>query len=388
MSATDLTSVDFMTSFSPPLDRLVSLTRDLVLVPSTNNRPDERARCLALLRGHLESIEHVNIREFDSNGYGSLVATPKGIEHPEILMVGHLDVIEHPDMEVYRSHVQNGRIHGPGAGDMKGQLAIMMELFLLLQREHPGISFGIAITSDEEIGGQNGVRHLVDAAGLRCGLAIVPDGGSIHDITIAEKGILHARLDCRGQESHAARPWLVPNALSQLTEALVRVTRDFDTLKNSHEHGTDHWYPTCVPTVMRTANETINCIPGEAHACVDVRFTPPHTVAGMLERLRAVAGTGIEVTPLMSAESTHLAPDPLYLEVTEELSCAPVNRVRASGGSDARFFARHGIPVILSRPLVGALHSPDEWIEIESMGLYFRICETYVKRKLGVEGSS
>jgi len=371
-----------MSFSSPLLDRLVTLTRDLVLIPSTDNRPHERARCFGYLRDHLDTVDGVQIREFDSNGYGSLVATPQGIDHPDILMVGHLDVIEHPDAAVYRSRIADGRIYGPGVGDMKGQLAIMLELFCTLQRTYPGISFGIAYTSDEEIGGRNGVKYLFETAGLRCGAAIVPDGGSINDITVAEKGILHARLTCRGRESHAARPWLVPNALLQLADRIVGVTREIDTLKAGHEDTPDHWYPTCVPTVFRTPNETINCIPGEAHAFIDVRFPPPFTVAGMLDRLRVAAGSGIEVEEIMSAESTHLAPDPLYLEVTGEFTGQAPNLVRASGGSDARFIACHGTPVVLSRPNVGSLHSPDEWIDIESMGLYFQICEEFVRRKL------
>ncbi len=371
-----------MNSPAPLLDRLVSLTSDLILVPSTDSRPLERARCFALVRERLEAVDGICIREFDSQGYGSIVAMPRGIDHPEILMVGHLDVIEHPDVAVYRSTCRETRIHGPGAGDMKGQLAIMLELFCNLLRQSPGISFGIAITSDEEIGGQNGVRHLFDTIGLRCGMAIVPDGGSIEDITVAEKGILHARLTCRGRESHAARPWLVPNALLELSACLIQVTRELDGSNDGHETTPDHWHATCVPTVFRTANESINCIPGEAQACLDLRFPPPFTAAEMLERLRSAAGPGIEIEALMSAESTHLAPDPLFIETTTRLTGRPVNLVRASGGSDARFIARHGIPVVLSRPLVGNLHSPDEWIDIESMGLYFRICEEFVRRKL------
>jgi succinyl-diaminopimelate desuccinylase len=370
-------------SFSPLLlDRLVALTRDLILIPSTDGRPHERARCFAFLRDHLEAVDGISIQEYQSGGYGSLVACPKEIDHPEILMVAHLDVIEHPDAEVYRSRVVNGRIQGPGAGDMKGQVAIMVELFCLLQRRYPGISFGIAITSDEEIGGHHGVRHLFENIGLRCGVAMVPDGGSINDITIAEKGILHVRLACQGQEGHAARPWLVPNALLQLAEAMIRVTKAVESLQAGHQEAQDHWFPTCVPTVMRTANETLNCIPGEAYACLDLRFPFPYTVAQMMEGLRLSAGPGIEVVELMSAEATHLAPDPLYLEVTRSLTGSPVNLVRASGGSDSRFIAQYGIPVILSRPLVGALHSPDEWIDIASMEMYFRICEEFILRRL------
>lgn len=373
-----------MSFTSPLLDRLVALTRDLILIPSTDSRPRERARCFALLRDHLEAVDGVFIREFESQGYGSLVACPKGVENPQILMVAHLDVIDHPDVEVYRSAVRDGRIYGPGAGDMKGQVAIMVELFCLLQRQYPGISFGIAITSDEEIGGEHGVKHLFERTSLRCGVAIVPDGGSINDITVAEKGILHARLSCQGKEGHAARPWLTPNALLLLTEAIVHVTRDMDSLKTGLETSPDHWYPTCVPTVLRTANETLNCIPGEAYACLDLRFPYPLTAADMLTRLRRSAGEGIEVQALMSAEPTQLAPDPLYLQVTQDLTGLPVNLVRASGGSDSRYISQYGIPVILSRPHVGALHSPEEWIDIESMGLYFRICEEFILRKLNL----
>ena len=84
----------------------------------------------------------------------------------------------------------------------------------------------------------------------------------------------------------------------------------------------------------------------------------------------------------MTAEPTDLAPDPLFGQVTQEETGEPVKLVRASGGSDGRFFRRHGIPVNLSRPLVGNLHAIDEWIDIESMVTYYRICERYIRRGL------
>lgn len=365
---------------SPLLNRLVSLTRDLIVIPGTENRPQERARCFAFLRHHLEPLDGLEIRDFDSGGFASMTVMPRGIHSPEILMVAHLDVIEHPHPEAYVSTVANGRIFGAGAGDMKGQCAIMLELFCDLQRRLPGLSFGLAFTSDEERGGENGVRYLFDEAGLRCGAAIVPDGGSINDVTTAEKGILHLRLAARGKESHAARPWLVPNPLGILARAVVRLCDRFDDLKDAGS--ADHWYPTCVPTIFNTTNETINCIPDEAHAFVDLRFPPPRTMTEMLALVRESVGPGIDVEQVMAAESTHLLPDPLYVKVTEELTGRPVNFVRASGGSDARFIARYGIPVILTRPLVGNLHGMDEWIDIESMETYYRICERFILVKL------
>ena len=369
---------------SLPIDRLVTLTRDLIVIPSTESRPEERARCFTLIRNHLESLPGIQIREFTSGGFASMTIMPEGLKEPDILMVAHLDVIEHPHLDAYTSRLADGRIYGPGAGDMKGQGAIMLELFRDLQRAHPGLSVGLAYTSDEERGGENGVRYLFEDAGLRCGLAIVPDGGSIHDVTVAEKGILHLKLNAVGRESHAARPWLVPNALTTLMRGVQRVCDHFDALKEPDLE--DHWYPTCVPTIIQTPNQTINCIPAEAEAFIDLRFPPPHTQQSLLTTIRELVGPDITVYPQLGAESTHLAPDPLYLQVTEELTGEPVRLVRASGGSDARFIAQFGIPVVLSRPLVGNLHGLEEWIDIESMGIYYQICEQFILRRLGIEG--
>ena len=101
----------------------------------------------------------------------------------------------------------------------------------------------------------------------------------------------------------------------------------------------------------------------------------------MVDRLRTIVDTDADVEVVMAAEPTHLAPDAEYLRITEKLSGAPTRLVRASGGSDARFIAQHGIPVILSRPHVGNLHGIDEWIEVESMGLFYRICETFILQR-------
>jgi succinyl-diaminopimelate desuccinylase len=163
---------------------------------------------------------------------------------------------------------------------------------------------------------------------------------------------------------------------------VLRVCDHFEALKAPGQH--DHWYPTCVPTILNTPNQTINCIPGEATACLDLRFPPPHTRESLLATIRELAGPEITVASVMGAESTQLSPDPLYLQVTEELTGEAVRLVRASGGSDARFIAQFDIPVVLSRPLVGNLHGLDEWIDIESMGLYYQICEEFILRRLKV----
>ena len=369
-------------SIHDPRPRLVELTRDLVLIPSTDGRPADRARCFQLVAQHLETIEGTEIRRFESGGYESMVAAPAGVAEPSVIMVGHIDVIEHGDSALYRSEVRDGRIVGPGAGDMKGQVAIMIELYRALQKRHPGLPVGVAVTSDEEVGGEHGIGYLFGEAGVRCGVALVPDGGSPTEVTVEEKGILHLRLRAEGREIHAARPWLGPNAVLILSRALAMIGERFEILRGDEPEEGDHWYPTFSPTIVGTSNETVNCLPADAIAYADIRFPPPFSAAQMEGIVRESAGDGLCVEVIVSAEPTHLAPDPLFLAVVTELGGEPVSTVRASGGSDARFIVEKGIPAILSRPLVGNLHGLDEWIEIDSMTRFYAVCEEYIVRKL------
>ena len=120
----------------------------------------------------------------------------------------------------------------------------------------------------------------------------------------------------------------------------------------------------------------------EAEAIIDLRFPAPHTVESMLATVRDIVGPEVNVEALATAPSTRLLPDPLYLKITEQLTGIPAKLVRASGGSDALFMAQYGIPVVLSSPVVGNLHRADEWMDLASMELYYRICEKFIIEKL------
>ncbi len=368
-----------MTKFSTDLQkRLVSLTRDLILIPSDESRPDDIERCFSFIINHLESLDTIVIKKHCHRGVTSLVVLPKEMDHPKVLLCGHLDVITHSEAHYYRSHIKNGKIVGPGSGDMKGPLAVLLEVFMDLHMKYDNLSLGLAITSDEERGGDAGMRFLFDEIGLRCDVALVPDGGSLNEITIEEKGILHLLIKCNGHSAHAARPWLGDNPLERLVEAISGLLKHFDSLGNNKKH----WHPTCTLTIIKTPNQTANCIPSEAEAILDIRFPAPYTTEKIMNQIYNLLGDETDTHVIVSAEPTQFSPDPLYLTVSEEITGKPTILKKEDGGSDARFIGQHNIPVIVSRPIVGELHSPDEWIDIHSMETFYRIYELYLKRKL------
>ncbi len=362
-------------------ERLIALTKDLILIPSMASRPDDIERCIAFVRNYIKTLKDVDIKEYRHNGIPSLVVLPKKIGEPEVLLVSHLDVVSHEDVEVYNPEITDGRIYGAGSGDMKGALAIMLELFINFHRLHPGVSLGLAVTSDEEQGGSSGIGYLFDEAGLRCGTAIVPDGGSLNEITIAEKGVLHLHLICLGHSSHAARPWLGDNPLEKLLDRVAHLKRYFLTLK----HVNDHWYPTCALTRVETPNVAINRIPAIAKADLDIRFPPPFNVDRILGVTRQILGSHLESKVILSSEPVEFEPDTHFKTAIEEVTGGPVSFIREDGASDARFIHRYGIPVIISRPIVGELHSENEWIDVDSIGKFYTICKRYLERKLLAE---
>ena len=358
---------------------LVELTRQLILMRTTEFEPDKLRRCLDFIRSHIDTLDDLEIRKIEHNGSPSLIAHPASCPEPEIVMVGHIDVVAHADPSVYRGVIRDGRIVGPGAGDMKGAVAIILEAFRTTLRRYPEASVGIAITSDEEIGGINGIGHLFGEAGIRCGTALVPDGGSLNRITVREKGILHLALHCHGRSGHASRPWLGDSAAECLLARLGHLREVFD---RKFPATRDQWQPTCAITTLTTPNRTINRIPASAHANLDVRFPHPHTSADMLAFIRETLGPQIEVEVVIPAEPAHFSPDPLFQEITAKVTGQPVVLEDSQGGSDARFIAAQGIPAILSRPIVGNLHAVDEWIDIASMGAFYEIYRRYLAQKL------
>jgi succinyl-diaminopimelate desuccinylase len=358
--------------------RLIELTRDLVIIPSTSERPEDLDRCMEFVVNHIELPDAVTVHRYRRHGVPSAVILPHNTPVPEVLFLAHLDVVSRPEGTAYRSTLKDGRIYGPGSGDMKGELAILLELFRDFHERRPGLSLGIAVTSDEESGGTHGMRFLFEDVGVRCGVAILPDSGSVNEIAVEEKGILHLKLKARGSSGHASRPWLADNPMGRTIETLARIRSYFEKFQGR----ADYWYPTCAITMLHTENRVANRIPSLAEAVCDIRFPPPWTAEDMAAAVRRCSDERIEIEVLIRAEPTKVEADPLFLAATEKITGKPVKLIREHGGSDARFICPYGIPVMMSRPLVGNLHGESEWIDVASMETIYRVYERYLLEKL------
>ena len=117
-------------------------------------------------------------------GYSSWVMTTQSTSSPRIWLVAHLDVVP-ASTALFSPVVKDGRMYGRGVYDIKMAIAC----YLRLMRELPHADIGMMITTDEEIGGMNGVHRLLEA-GYRCDVALLPDGRFNWNLEKEAKGVL------------------------------------------------------------------------------------------------------------------------------------------------------------------------------------------------------
>ena len=143
---------------------VVRLTQDLIRFKTMHGNGDEIRRCAAYIQTYFET-HGIAFTRSDHNGYPTLRVMPAD-DTAKVLLMGHIDVVDATD-DVFEPVVKDGNLYGRGAIDDKYAAALSMVLAKthIDRLRHRGmtqadLAFGILITSDEEIGGYDGVaRH-------------------------------------------------------------------------------------------------------------------------------------------------------------------------------------------------------------------------------------
>ncbi len=135
---------------------------------------------------------------------------------PAVALFGHVDTvpIQEGDFPAYRS---GGRVHGRGASDMKGALAVMIAIWERLDRKRLPVEL-VCVFYDREEGPyqQSGLGPLLEARPdlRRASLALCLEPTDLA-LQVGCCGSLHATLAFAGRSAHSARPWQGKNAVHE-----------------------------------------------------------------------------------------------------------------------------------------------------------------------------
>lgn len=168
-----------------------------------------------------------------AKGHANIVATV-GEGKPKIILCGHIDVVPAGDLKNWSFHpysgkIEEGKILGRGASDMKGGIgAMLMAAAVLKQFEKDlGGKAVFAAVCDEEVMGAAGAIWLLENHKLAGDVCLITEptaySNSGYSIVAGERGNLWVRLTAKGKPAHGSTPALGKNAILAMTRLINKV---------------------------------------------------------------------------------------------------------------------------------------------------------------------
>lgn len=330
--------------------------RKLIAFPSVSTNQQANNQLLDYVSTFLEE-RGMHIARFDVDGFGSLVATTKPDDKtPKVMLTAHTDVVP-GDYSLFKLKEIDGKFTGRGTYDMKFAIAAYMAVVDTLGDNLKRYDFGIMLTSDEELGGYKGVHYLLKQ-GYRPAIGLLPDGGDNWQIETLAKGLFHGHIDVIGKTSHGSRPWEGDSATFKLIDILTRVKALF---------ASQSAMTTTLNISQIQGGETMNQVPAEARAGIDIRFLSTEHLTVLRKQIEEIcaAHDATLTENLFGHPCITDLDDPLvaaFARSITEVTGVKVTGSTSLGATDARFFAAEDIPCIVVEPFGGDRHAKTEWM--------------------------
>jgi acetylornithine deacetylase/succinyl-diaminopimelate desuccinylase-like protein len=190
-------------------------------------------------------------------------------DRPLVLLAGHLDTV--PPRDNRPGRIADGAVHGLGACDMKGALAVMVEL-ALAPPAGAQVDLGFVFFPREELPFTDSALTplLGREPGLaRADLAIVMEP-TANALQAGCLGNLNATWTFHGTAGHSARPWLADNAIHRMGRGIAHVASE--PPRRHDVHGLEYVEVTSVTQV--SGGIARNVIPDTATGCSTTATRP------------------------------------------------------------------------------------------------------------------
>jgi succinyl-diaminopimelate desuccinylase len=310
-----------------------------------------------------------------SNDFPSIIATSRPeTAKPKVLLQAHMDVVP-AKPELFELKESDGKLYGRGVYDMKFAAACFLQLAEGLKDSLDKYDFGIMFTSDEEIGGVNGVKHMLEQ-GYGGDVCVLPDGGDDWQLEINCNGVWIIALAASGRTAHGSRPWEGENAIEKLLNILEEIRElfpDNDGSKNT------------LTISMIEGGKADNQVPDAARVTLDMRLVDKKefkNLQAVVEKLAVKHKVTLQTLHEIDCIETDIRHELVraFIEAAEKVRGGKIGTIKSFGSSDARYFNAVGIPTILMRPDGGGAHSDNEWIDKQGFLQYYEVIKEYIQK--------
>lgn len=367
------------------VERLAALAARLVAAPSENPDPEGAFESLAVdaIEREASALGLSVVRQSVAHGRDNLlIATRGATTGPPILFLGHSDVVPAGpgwSREPFEPVIEEGRLLGRGAADMKGGIAAVLAALDVLGRDEAfPYPIELLVTVDEE-DRATGIATWLEAVAPRRLLACIVAEPTDLDVIVGCRGAANLRLEITGLAAHAGRP-------DDGRSAIVAASRIVQHLQAQHDDwrlasGSDPWVPTWNVGRIEGGHGT-SIVADHCVLDLDRRMLPHEQPDEILAELlsdletHGIVGDGIGVRGMIDMSMPGF--------VADELAALPrlaLAAVRGSGNPGAcirrwsaacegGFVARHdGAPTIVLGPgeVTTQAHQPDESVSIDDL---------------------
>jgi acetylornithine deacetylase/succinyl-diaminopimelate desuccinylase-like protein len=294
---------------------------------------------------------------------------PQNKSRRTILLAPHLDTVDADDSQ-FNPRWKNRRLHGRGASDTKGAVAVMLTTLceLATSKSRPQETQIVFAGLVDEEHAQAGSHALV-AGGFKADLAIVGEPTRLQVVT-AHKGSLWLELETHGKAAHGAMPQLGRNAIHEMASIVQLLETDYAARLRRRHHPLLGHATVNVGTICGGTQP--NIVPDCCAITVDRRTLPGETNDSVRREIAAFLGSR-KLHPKMTSTKLALA---LPLESNPKLPLIrqflrSLGQQRPAGVDffcDAAVLSAGGIPSVIFGPGdIAQGHTADEWIPLASL---------------------
>jgi succinyl-diaminopimelate desuccinylase len=304
-------------------------------------------------------------------GNALVVGEPTG--RPLIVLYGHTDTV--PEQGNGTASIEAGRVHGLGACDMKGGLAVMIHLL-----EDPEVLSGpydvVGVFYDKEEGpsAENGLEDVLNAVGWLADaeFSLVFEPTDLN-LELGCNGAMNADIIFTGHAAHSARPWLGENA----------VTKAGAWLAAMHERMPERVeiagleYREVFSVTRANGGIADNVLPSKFTMNLNYRFPPVYDLEAAEARLRQVASDADEVIITDRAPAGTIPEGNRHLARIEGLVGGA--RTAKQGWTDVARLTGRGIPAVNFGPgEVAQAHQATESVPIQNLEFVFDVMRRFL----------
>ncbi|HZO33899.1 MAG TPA: succinyl-diaminopimelate desuccinylase [Gaiellaceae bacterium] len=304
------------------------------------------------------------------DGESLLFATRTG--KPLVLLAGHTDTV--PAQGNLPGALADGAVVGLGASDMKGGLAVMIELANWAASADLAYDLGVLFFPREELGpaenplpGVFAAAPVVDEAALV--VCLEPTDNTLQ---LGCVGNLTARVVFEGRAAHSARPWLGVNAVAVAFDGL----RDVLALEPRDVELEGLVFREVLSVTEIHGGIASNVIPARVEATLNFRYAPDRTPDDAEARVRELVGRDVEVVSNSPAAHVPLLDSPLIaaLRAAGDFAVEP----KQAWTNVADFAARGLDAVNLGPGATRYAHTADERVEVAELDRTFAALQRFL----------